>query len=140
MCFPVNFGRSLKTSSFIDYIQWLLLSVTRCKASVYINKYSVIFIHKIFKYYTPAKRPITDIWLDYKYTSVFFWTAIWLCPSANFQPLSRGQPHSPGVNHIIVTYLTWKSPGSLKQGCVPKSNWVPSGVWTENFLILITMP
>ena len=38
-----------------------------------------------------------------KIYTVFF-TAIWQCP--NFEPLSRGQPHSPDVNHFVLHIRT----------------------------------
>ena len=34
------------------------------------------------------------------------------CPTANFGPLSRGQPHSPNVNHCLLHFR-------------PKGHWEP---------------
>ena len=32
----------------------------------------------------------------------FFFKLLFGCPTANFGPLSRGQPHSPDVNHCVL--------------------------------------
>ena len=53
------------------------------------------------------KRSIIDVFL------FFALTAIWL-PTANFEPLSRGQLHSPDVNHCIFTFFGPKVTGSLE--------------------------
>ena len=78
----------------------------------------------------------------YIYTHIYIsiLTAIWL-PTANFGPLSRGQPHSHNVNNCIFffKYSTRRSPGASQRGWVPKPGQAPTGVWTGNLLILITM-
>ena len=34
----------------------------------------------------------------------FFFKLLFGCPTANFGPLSRGQPHSPDVNHCVLHF------------------------------------
>ena len=34
----------------------------------------------------------------------FFFQLLFGCPTANFGPLSRGQPHSPDVNHCVLHF------------------------------------
>ena len=35
----------------------------------------------------------------------FFFKLLFGCPTANFWPFSRGQPHSPDVNHWVFTFF-----------------------------------
>ena len=35
---------------------------------------------------------------------IFFFYLLFGCPTANFGPLSRGQPHSPDVNHCVLHF------------------------------------
>ena len=50
------------------------------------------------------------------------------------------KPHLIDVNHCVLTILTWRSHVALQPGWVPKPSPAPSAVWTENLLIVITMP
>lgn len=72
---------------------------------VYINRHIIndslviMLISVIF-----ARNNCTD-WLT-------FFKFLFGCPTDNFGLLSRGQPHSPDVNHIVFTYLTQRSLGT----------------------------
>ena len=44
------------------------------------------------------------------------------------QPLSRGQPHSPDVNHCVFQITTRRSPGASLRGWVPKPDREPTGI------------
>ena len=57
------------------------------------------------------------------------------CLTANFGPLSRGQPPSPDVNYCILHFR----PEGHREPCSQVLR-APSGVWTGNLLILTTMP
>ena len=56
--------------------------------------------------------------------TVFFYfiflSLLFGCPTANFEPLSRRQSHSPDVTHLRFTYSTQRSPGTSYWGWVPK--------------------
>ena len=41
-----------------------------------------------------------------------FFKVLFGCPTTNFEPLSRGQPHSPNVNYCVYTILTQRSLGT----------------------------
>ena len=43
--------------------------------------------------------------------TVFFLTVIWL-PDGQLWAIIKGQPHSPDVNHLRITYSTRGSPGA----------------------------
>ena len=44
--------------------------------------------------------------------SMIFFQLLLGCPTANFGPLSKGQPHSFNVNHCVVTFSTQRSLGA----------------------------
>ena len=64
----------------------------------------------------------------------------YLLSTANIGSFSQGEPHLIDVNHCVLTILTWRSHVALQPGWVPKPSPAPSAVWTENLLIVITMP
>ena len=46
---------------------------------------------------TDVKRGLT-----FANVLIFFFKLLFGCPTANFGPLSRGQPDSPDVNHCVL--------------------------------------
>ena len=64
----------------------------------------------------------------------------YLLSTANIGSFSQGEPHLIDVNHCVLTILTWRSHVALQPGWVPKPSPAPSAVWTENLLIVITIP
>ena len=103
------------------------------------NKY-----HKLFKKFKKSKLHIHELInkeAKNSTTSFFFcFQLLFGCPTTNFGPLSRGQPHHPNVNHCVLTILTQRSPGASEQGWVPNPGQAPSGVWIRNLPILTTTP
>ena len=58
---------------------------------------------------------------------LFFLSLLFGFPKANFGPLSKGQPHSPDVNHCVVPNLDRRSPRTSWRGWVSKPSRAPSG-------------
>ena len=50
-----------------------------------------------------------------------FFQLLFGCPTANFGPLSRGQPHQPDVNHCILFLFDPKVSGTLVARLSPKA-------------------
>ena len=80
------------------------------------------------------------IYMPFLFCFLFFLTAIWLFHAmTNFGPLSRGQPHSPGINRCVLHF--W--PKGHQKPCNEVGSLSlakPSRVWTRRFLILTTTP
>ena len=76
------------------------------------------------------------------YTLVFFCNAVepfFLlligCPMANFGPFTKGQPHSPDVNHCVLHF--W--PEGHQEPCNEVGSISLTKHWTTNLPILTTM-
>ena len=54
------------------------------------------------------------------------------CPMTNWATVTRAASLAPDVYHCIWLISTWKSPGALWQGWMPKPGQAPFGVWTGN--------
>ena len=50
--------------------------------------------------------------LNIFYTEAQFSYLLFGCPTTNFGRLSRGQPHSPDLNHYVIQVLTRRLPGT----------------------------
>ena len=59
---------------------------------------------------------------------VFTWFILFDCPTANFGPLLRGQPHPPDVNHCIYQFRPEGHRELGNEAWVPKSGRARSWV------------
>ena len=85
---------------------WLPLSKKQFFTFWIINNLMTWKIHERFLFLNVSASfspPLPD--------SIFL-TAIRLPPTANFGPLSRGQPHPPNINHCVFTCSTRRSSGA----------------------------
>ena len=48
--------------------------------------------------------PLETLFLTNSYSTVYFFKLLFGSPMANFESLSRGQPHSPDVNHWVLHF------------------------------------
>ena len=53
---------------------------------------------------TSSETTSINIFNNYFVNFFFFFKLLFGCPTANFGPLSRGQPHSPDVNHCVLHF------------------------------------
>ena len=67
---------------FLQYSEWKLVSA---------------IFYPIFLFFHQM-RGLQKLW------KMFFFYLLFGCPTANFGPLSRGQPHSPNVNHCSIHF------------------------------------
>ena len=85
--------------------------LTRCYAASWNDVEVLVFAEYLVAWITHDFQIIIEL--------VSFWYVFFLCifgcPTANFGPLSRKQPHSPDVNHLHFTYSTWRLPGARNE-------------------------
>ena len=75
-------------------------------------------------------------WFDISMICLFFLRLLFGFPKANFGPLSKGEPHSPDVNHCVVPNLDRRPPRTSWRGWVSKPSRAPSEPWTGCLPIL----
>ena len=95
-------------------------------SSVRFNNFSIkrnnnffFFCDKIFFFLPKWSMVSCFVWKPTWQTSgslgiyFVFFKLLFACPTANFRPLSRRQPHSLNVNYCVFTCLIWRSLGTL---------------------------
>ena len=95
---------SNKIKTIYDYI-----SVSSSRITLSITNFNITFI--LVTYW--VGDPVMGVLEVFKLTNFcLLFLLLFGCPTANFGPLSRKQPHSPDVNDLRFTYSALWSPGA----------------------------